>query len=126
MSLPHVLPRPAMTFAEIKNKLIKKYRFLATVEGRQDREKHMSCHYHLTEVFCGAAAISRAFEVEGYHSNRIDVRIQHLQHNIHTKDGLWNIAEALVHTKPHSGTVLPGTDVCKLGLGQLGVFASSD
>ena len=70
-------------------------------EGRAQRPSK----YSLTEVFCGAAAISNGFEACGHGTARFDCRISD-DHNIHLPSGLLTLVDMMVHTKAGSGLVV--------------------
>ena len=64
----------------------------------------------LVEVFCGRAALSRAFEENDLIAYRFDCRRRPSQ-NIHTKEGALEVCEALVETDP-TGSLAVFEPVC--------------
>ena len=73
--------------------------------GRKSRADFIDC-CELTEIFCGAAALSRGFEESKWKAHRFDCRIEPEKHNIHTMNGLKCVAEMLVRTNPKTGLVV--------------------
>lgn len=71
--------------------------------GRRARGKSFA-DLTFCELFCGRAALSRAFEQQGHQTFRYDVRIDRAM-NIHTPQGLLTASEALARVDPDKGVV---------------------
>lgn len=66
----------------------------------------MAC-YDAVEVFGGVHSIVRGMRELGYDAAVYDIRVSE-RHNVHTQDGLMELARMLAHVRPGSVTRGPG------------------
>lgn len=74
--------------------------------GRATRDEHMSC-YDAVEVFGGVHSIVRGMRELGYSAAVYDIRMSD-RHNVHSQEGLMELARMIAHVRPGSQHRGPG------------------